>query len=117
MFKETLKFLKALADTQRLRILALLSHEELCVCELKEIIGFTMATVSQHLAILKDTNILIDRKEKKWIFYSINWEGLEEVLKEILKKVLETISNDKIILQDKEKLKNLDKLPRCSVPN
>jgi len=117
MLKQTLKFLKAISDTQRLRILALLNQSELCVCELREIVGFTMATISQHLSILKDAEIVVDRKEKKWVFYSINWEGLAKELKVLLKEILDLIQSDRIIIQDMEKLKKLDKTLRCYLAN
>ncbi len=115
MLKEVNKFLKALADPQRLRIVAILSNEELCVCEIKMVIGFSMATISQHLAILREAEIVSGRKEQKWIYYSIDWDSLDKNQKDILTKTLDIISNDTIIIKDKEKVEKIKAQRACSV--
>ncbi len=114
MFKKINKFLKALADPQRLRIIALLSQDELCVCKIQMVIGFSMATISQHLAILREAEIVSGRKEQKWIYYSIDWDNLDVNLKDMLTIILDSISNDVIIINDKEKVKKIKDQRNCS---
>jgi len=65
------RLFKALADETRLRILALLSHGELCVCHLHEALGISQPNVSRHLAILRAAGIVEDRREGKWIHYRL----------------------------------------------
>ena len=65
------KFFKALADTIRLRILGLLSVREMCVCEVMVALELTQPTASHHLRILENVGLVKDRKEGKWVFYSL----------------------------------------------
>ena len=65
------KVFKALADSIRLRILGLLSSREMCVCEVMVALGLTQPTASHHLRILENVGLVKDRKEGKWVFYSI----------------------------------------------
>jgi ArsR family transcriptional regulator len=63
---------KAMADKTRLKILALVKHEELCVCELVEILKMTQPSISQHLRKLKQAKLVKERRSSQWIFYSID---------------------------------------------
>jgi ArsR family transcriptional regulator len=65
------KVFKALADSIRLRILGLLSSREMCVCEVMVALDLTQPTASHHLRILENVGLVKDRKEGKWVFYSI----------------------------------------------
>jgi DNA-binding transcriptional ArsR family regulator len=76
------KIFKALADSIRLRILGLLSFREMCVCEVMVALNLTQPTASHHLGILENVGLIKDRKEGKWVFYSIaNPELLEGMRK------------------------------------
>jgi ArsR family transcriptional regulator len=63
---------KALADKTRLRILALLKVEELCVCELVAILNMTQPAVSQHMRKLKNAKLVKERRNGQWVFYSLD---------------------------------------------
>jgi DNA-binding transcriptional ArsR family regulator len=65
------RFLKALANETRLKILRLLSKRGMCVCELTVALDLTQPTASHHLNILENMGLIEDRKEGKWVFYSI----------------------------------------------
>ncbi len=67
--------LKALADPVRLRLLAFLGEEELAVGELTEILGMTQSRVSGHLAILREADLVRDRRQGTSAFYSLAPEG------------------------------------------
>jgi len=62
---------KVLADETRLRILNLLCRRELCVCHLTDILGVGQSKVSRHLAHLRNANLVVDRREGLWIYYSL----------------------------------------------
>jgi ArsR family transcriptional regulator len=62
---------KALADNTRLRILGLLTVREMCVCEIMVALSLTQPTASHHLRILENAGLVRDRKEGKWVFYSL----------------------------------------------
>lgn len=62
---------KALGDETRVRIIALLAHEELCVCHIEAALGLTQPNASRHLAILRSAHVVDTRREANWIYYSI----------------------------------------------
>jgi ArsR family transcriptional regulator len=63
--------IKAMAHPSRLYIVDELSRQDRCVCELTEMIGADMSTVSKHLAILKNVGIVEDRKIGQQVYYKL----------------------------------------------
>src|SRR4030042_6765934 len=64
--------LRALADETRLKIFALLTKEELCVCEIEDVLGLPQSLVSNHLAVLRRVGLVRGRRDAedaRWIFY------------------------------------------------
>jgi len=70
--KDLLLVFKALSDKTRLRILKLLEHGELCVCEIVAALDIIQPKISFHLTTLKEAGLIKDRKNGKWIHYRIN---------------------------------------------
>ena len=70
----TLKFLRALADPTRLRLVALLRKEELSVQELQEITALGQSRISTHLGLLLESGLVQSRREGKRTFYRLNPE-------------------------------------------
>lgn len=69
--KQTARFLKTLADETRLRILALLTSDELCVCDLMAALELPQSTVSRHLATLRNAGLVEDRRQGVWMYYRL----------------------------------------------
>ena len=68
-------FSKAMADSNRLKILTLIQREQqLCVCELCDTLKLSQPLVSRHLKQLKAVNVLESHKEGKWMIYRITSE-------------------------------------------
>jgi ArsR family transcriptional regulator, arsenate/arsenite/antimonite-responsive transcriptional repressor len=65
------RLFKALGDETRLRILALLSHGELCVCHLEAALGLSQPRISRHLATLRAAGVVEDRREGSWVYYRL----------------------------------------------
>lgn len=63
--------LKAMGHPTRLFILDRLQEQDHCVCELQELIGADMSTVSKHLSVLKNTGIITSRKHNNQVIYSL----------------------------------------------
>jgi ArsR family transcriptional regulator len=63
---------KALSDETRLRIVKLLENGELCVCDIVAALDIVQPKASFHLGVLKEAGLLKDRKQGKWIHYSLN---------------------------------------------
>lgn len=64
--------IKAMAHPLRLKILCLLGNQELSVQDIVENVGTTQSNISQHLAILRDKDVLATRKEANFVYYRIN---------------------------------------------
>lgn len=78
-YRELASIYKALGDETRLRILKMLAQNKRCVCEMIEPLGMSQPTVSHHLKILRQADLVIDVKKGKWTHYSINWERFEDL--------------------------------------
>jgi ArsR family transcriptional regulator, arsenate/arsenite/antimonite-responsive transcriptional repressor len=73
---ELITVFKALSDETRLRIIKLLEQGELCVCDITAALDMVQPKVSFHLSTLKEAGIIKDRKQGKWIHYSLNEKDL-----------------------------------------
>lgn len=62
---------KALAHPSRLAVVEALACGERCVCELQELVGSDMSTVSRHLSVLKNAGVIADEKKGQWVFYRL----------------------------------------------
>jgi ArsR family transcriptional regulator len=63
---------KALGDPTRIRILHALSQEELCVCDLVEVLEMNQSAISHQLRVLRNLRLVKHRKEGKMVFYSLD---------------------------------------------
>ena len=71
MLKKMEKMYKALGDRNRLRIINMLKERAMCVCEITDILKLSQSTVSGHLRVLKEAEIVEDKKDGLWIEYSL----------------------------------------------
>ena len=71
--------LRALADEKRLMILTALREGEQCVCRLTQRLDLGQSLLSHHLRVLREAGLVRDRRDGKWIYYSISPVGLEQV--------------------------------------
>jgi len=69
------RIFKAFCDENRLTILQLLEGGELCACKLQEALSIGQSTLSHHMRILCDAEVVNARREGKWTHYSLNREG------------------------------------------
>ena len=99
-------FFKVLSDETRVRILVLLYHKKLCVCQMCGIMEETQPKISKHLAKLRDMGFVKDERKEQFIYYYLNFNNklFEEVLKDIVDNLddYETIKNDVIRLDGAE---------------
>lgn len=63
--------IKAMAHPTRLLILNSLKKKETCVCELRELVGDDMSTVSKHLLVLKNAGLVAARRDGNWLHYRL----------------------------------------------
>lgn len=90
--EEYVDLFKALSDETRLRIMVLLSEKELCVCQIETALGLPQVKVSRHLAVLRYSGLVKDRRDGLWVYYSLTKpknkveESLFECFRECLRK-------------------------------
>lgn len=98
--------LKTLSDPTRLRLLALVMREELSVAELQEILGMGQSRISSQLALLRQVNLVTDRREGKKAFYSLR-SNLPQKSLALLKAATESVAELPVITEDRD---NLDRI-------
>lgn len=91
------KIIKSLAHPARLLVVQTLTEGERCVCELTEMIGSDMSTVSKHLSLLKNAGIIQDEKRGNKIFYKLKTPCVLNFLK-CVERVVEETRKDQLEL-------------------
>jgi ArsR family transcriptional regulator, arsenate/arsenite/antimonite-responsive transcriptional repressor len=104
---------KALSDETRLRILKLLEHGELCVCDMVAAFDMMQPKVSFHLAALKAAGLVKDRKEGKWMHYKIDDSDFFKRL--LLLSIMEKIP-DETLAEDRKRLEEFMKNKNQVIP-
>lgn len=70
---------KALSDPVRVRIFDILKSGKRCACKILEEFAITQPTLSYHMKLLTDCELVIAEKRGKWIHYSVHWEKVKEI--------------------------------------
>ena len=81
VYNDTVKVFKAFCDENRLKILEQLRTGEKCACKLLDELHIKQPTLSHHMKLLCDADIVQGRKEGKWVHYSIDQEGAKRAQK------------------------------------
>jgi len=92
--------MKAVADPTRVRILKMLEGGEFCVCQIIAVLALSPSTVSKHLFLLKSAGLVNDRKEKKWVHYSLDLENDNTYASGILRSLSGWLARDPVIAGD-----------------
>lgn len=99
---ELVNLYKVLSDETRIRILSLLYKQDLCVCELTEILDLPQPKISKHIAKIRNANLVSTIRNEQYIYYSINKSN--RTLIQLLDITLE--SNNDTLNKDLENLEN-----------
>ncbi|SMD05857.1 transcriptional regulator, ArsR family [Desulfocicer vacuolatum DSM 3385] len=75
-------FFKVFGDHTRIRILTALYREELCVCDLVEVLGMNQSAVSHQLRVLRGAKVVKFRKQGKMVYYSLDDDHVRELLRD-----------------------------------
>jgi len=95
--------MKAVADPTRVRILKILESGEICVCQIIAVIQLSQSTISKHLYLLKSAGLIKDRKDKKWVFYSLDGKDADGYAGRALRNLRGWLNGDPIIARDRER--------------
>jgi ArsR family transcriptional regulator len=94
---------KALGDDVRLRIIALLSHGELCVCHIEEALELAQSNASRHLGILRHAGIVDSDRWDKWVYYRLAPQA-DADCKRHLKALIASFTGKEVLRKDVERL-------------
>jgi ArsR family transcriptional regulator, arsenate/arsenite/antimonite-responsive transcriptional repressor len=75
----TARLCRALSDENRLRIVEMLTAGERCVCELTAALDLGQSLLSHHLKTLKDAGVVTDRRDGRWVYYTLNCDALDSL--------------------------------------
>lgn len=112
--KELEQYFKALSDVNRLRILNLLLHGELCVCDIQYVLECSQPNVSRHLAYLKNSGLLLDRRDGLRIFYRLA-DAKRGIKKRLFELLQDADKNEEQLQQDTSRLKEAIREGACTV--
>ncbi|NMC26743.1 MAG: winged helix-turn-helix transcriptional regulator [Syntrophomonadaceae bacterium] len=110
MIKQTAKVLKAMGEPTRLTIMKFLSLQELCICELTAVLNMSQPRVSQHMKVLKDADLVTERRFKQKNYFRINPRVMDGFIIEPLRKLILVTPED--MLELAEEVKRLGALDR-----
>ncbi len=100
---QLINFFKILSDETRLKILILLYHRKLCVCELCSIMNESQPKISKHLARLRDIGLISDERQGQFIFYNLSFKN--HINLRILEDIIESKEISSLIIHDLENFK------------
>ena len=115
MKREYTRVFKALSDPNRLRIMKMLGERELCMCEVRELLGLSNSTVSKHLSILRDAGLLLDTKNGKWVNFRLNDKTEQRFIRSVLGLIRNSFEDDDAVQQDAKRLPRIDRVKICNM--
>ena len=71
--------MESLSDPIRINILELMMNGEICVCDIVKVTGLSQSKISYHIKILKDSGLISDRQEGRWVYYKLDLEVLSDI--------------------------------------
>jgi ArsR family transcriptional regulator len=104
--QDLIKATRALSDETRLRILNALLERECCVCEVMQALDISQSRASRNLGLLQDAGFLKARRDGVWIVYSVDWQTANRYAASLAKLFKNSPVSNKVLAQDKERLKH-----------
>lgn len=105
--REFMNITKALSDANRVRMLLALQHGELCACQLTELLGLAPSTMSKHLSILFQAQLVNSRKDGRWVYYALPGQDAPPCIQKALEWLLSSLAGHSQITADSQKLREV----------
>ncbi len=102
--REFIHTAKAVADENRARILMLLQGRELCLCQLIELLNLAPSTVSRHMAVLIQANLVLFRKDGRWRYYRLPTKDVPAPVKQALEWMRKSLAASQVVQEDEKRL-------------
>lgn len=103
---EFMTVMKALADSNRVRVLCALRGRELCVCQIIKMLGLAPSTISKHLSILRQARLVDDRKDGRWMYYR-RPDRPAPLVGQVLNLIDSALADDDRMQADREQVKQI----------
>lgn len=113
--QDVLAITKALADENRLRAIMMLRAQELCACQVIEVLGLAPSTVSKHMTILRQAGLVQARKEGRWMYYCLPQRSAARPVKAALSFIKANLAASAQTAQDNKKLQKVLSIDRESL--
>lgn len=95
--------MKAVSDPTRVRILKILETGDLCVCQIIAVVALGQSTISKHLFLLRAAGLIRDRRDRKWVYYSLDGKSGNPFAAEMLRNLRKWLNDDPVVLRDLER--------------
>jgi ArsR family transcriptional regulator, arsenate/arsenite/antimonite-responsive transcriptional repressor len=111
--KDFIKVMKAMSDPNRVKILKMLQHKSLCVCEMQSALDIAQPTVSNHLKVLEDAGLVSYRKNGLWVNYSLSDGSSSPYAASLLGNLKHWLKDDPEVVRLMEGVPGLDRETIC----
>ena len=102
--ESVLAIARALSDENRLRALLALGEQEVCVCQIIELLQLAPSTVSKHMSILKQAKLVVAKKNGRWVYYRLPGKEASPIVRQALAWVRQAAVADNGIKNDAVKM-------------
>ena len=107
IMESVLAIASALSDENRVRALLALGDQEVCVCQIIELLKLAPSTVSKHMSILKQAKLVASKKKGRWMFYRLAGREASPVVRQALAWVRQAAAEDQGIQKDADRMKKI----------
>ncbi|UCE83100.1 MAG: winged helix-turn-helix transcriptional regulator [Deltaproteobacteria bacterium] len=111
--KDFIRVMKALSDSNRVKILKMLQHRVMCVCEIKEALALAQPTVSRHLKVLESAGLVGRKKDGLWVNYLLADGEHSAYAANLLGSLRHWLQDDPEIEELVERLPTIDREEVC----
>jgi ArsR family transcriptional regulator len=108
--KKLVKVLKATSDPNRLRILKVLQIKSMCVCELQFTLELAQSSISKHMKILEEADLVESQKDGLWVNYFLHKSNENDYAAEMLEKLESWLKDDPELEKIIEKARRADRI-------
>ncbi len=111
--QEFIKVMKALSDPNRVKIVKMLQHRVLCVCEIRAALGLAQSTASKHLKVLEEAGLISSDKEGLWVNYRLAGGCQSAYASVLLGCIRHWLENDRDVSEMMVRLNDIDRETVC----
>ena len=105
--------MKALSDPNRVKIVKMLQHKTMCVCEMREALQIAQPSVSKHLKILEDADLVASRKDGQWVDYYLTDGSMSPYVASLLGNLKHWLENEEEIEKLLKKIPHINREEVC----